>query len=497
MKNSIKKFLVDLYAIDPSLQSMEAELIPLLEALLQQDPAQAPDAAFVAKLRRQLSDKAVAGGNVWSKWLYAFGGAVTVAVVLPVAMIATNQHPLSPQAPLFSNSVQATGKNAFGTLNLPLASNTPEAMSARPGMGGVAAVSDAPVAVEAQYGHVDTKMIMPWPMMTYKYVFSGSITDLTPQIDVYKRTQKSVNVAASSILDRLNIQSVNMGAFDNMNVDSVSFAQRQKFGYQISVNLREATLSIDANWEQWPQSQCQTDACWQAERVKIGDIPADDVILDIANDFMQRHGLGVSAYGKPVVDNAWRRDYERSEDKANAYVPETQRVVYPQLIDGKVVYDQSGQMAGISVSVHVKHKKVMNVYGIFDRSYDKSEYKGVTDMAEIQQYLSRVDNYGYDPAATGGEKPKQATAVLGTPTRAYSVYYRYTQNVSEEFLVPSLIFPVERVEGGDKNSWYPRTTVVVPLATDMLAEQQNYPMPLMMERAVEAPTPLLEAPALR
>jgi hypothetical protein len=296
------------------------------------------------------------------------------------------------------------------------------------------------------------------------------------------------------VLRSLNTEGINLASFDDMRVDSLSLVQHHQFGYQLSINLRDSSMSIDANWEQWPQSQCQTDACWQAERVKIGDVPADDVVLGIAEDFVRSHGIDVSQYGKPVVDNAWRSDYERSEDKVNAYVPETQRVVYPQLLDGKSVYDQSGQLTGMSISVHVKHRKVMNVYGLADRSYAKSSYEGVADASLIQKYLSKLDTGWADPAASAGAKDAEVVVTLGAPTYAYVVYYRYAQNVSEELLVPSLIFPVERTQGDDVHTWYYRTSVVVPLATDMLKEQQGYPMPLIMEKAAEV-TPPSDAPS--
>ncbi len=517
MKSSIKQFLADLYEIDPTLKTHQAELVPMLEKLLAQDPAMAPDAAFVARLRRQLNEKAAVSealpaGSFWSKFAYAFGGAVTAAVIIPVAIIATNQKPMNPGSPLFSNSVEAVSKNAFGSLNSiggTVALESESARSFRPQSGGGGPPSiDAATTANMAYGDVDPKMIAPWPMVTYRYVYSGSIAGLTPSVDVYKRVTKPMNIPMSSI-GGLNFGGLNLGSFAGMNVDSLSFTQRTPFGYQIYVNLRDSSVSVDANWEQWPQSKCQTESCWQAERVKIGDVPSDDVVIGIAEAFAKDHGIDLSEFGEPVVDNNWRRDYERTADKDLAWVPDTQRVVFPQLIDGEVVHDQGGMPTGLSISVHVKHRKVMNVYGIADRSYQKSEYAGVTDEALIRKFIQNVDNYGYDPAvmmrAEGGTQPdiKKMTVTLGEPTIGYSVYYRYTTGVNEELLIPSLIFPVDSVQGETKDSWYYRQTVVVPLAQEMLDEQSNIgrPMPLT-EPAVEdqgdaAVSDMVDEPAVR
>ncbi len=501
MKASIKQFLADLYEIDPSLKDHEAELVPLIEELLANDPSSAPDDAFVQKLRMQLQSHAALidaepTGSVWDRFKYLFGGLATAAVFIPVAVILTNQQSFDPTAPLFTNSVEATGKNAFGNLgeiatgNIPLGS--PDARSMRPqsggggpgiGGGGEAAVTNA----VAPYGDMDMR-IMPWNPVTYSYVYSGSLADLQPNVSVYKREFKRLSVPMSTIADRLNLGGVNMGSFNNMDVESVSFAQQSQYGYRMYVNMMDSSISIDANYEKWPQSSCQTEACWKQQQVKIGDVLADDKLIDIAQAFAKDHGIDLSIYGTPEVDNQWRREYDRATDKSLVYVPDQQRVIFPQLIDGKAVYDQSGLKTGLSISVNVKEERVMNVYGIGDHSYLKSDYAGVTDEAAIKKFLTSIDNYNYyvDPAASAREgatteDTKKVTVVLGTPTVSYAMYYRYTNQRNDELLIPSLVFPVERVEGDTTPNMYYRTQVVVPLSQEMMDEMSKRPeaMPFM------------------
>jgi hypothetical protein len=61
------------------------------------------------------------------------------------------------------------------------------------------------------------------------------------------------------------------------------------------------------------------------------------------------------------------------------------------------------------------------------------------------------------------------------------MYYRYTSGRNDELLVPSLVFPVDHVEG-ETNGTYYRTSVIVPLSQDMLTElfTQPKPIPYMM-----------------
>lgn len=499
MKTSIKQFLADLYEIDPSLKAHETELIPLLEKLIVEDPSSAPDDAFVQKLRMQLRDHAATleeqpAGSFFERFKYAFGGLATVAVLLPVAFVLTNQDSLTPNAPLFPNTVETTDKKAFGNLTDVITTNSmvgTDMRSARPQSGGGGpGIGGGAENVAMDYGVTDGRMIMPWNPVTYSYVYSGSLTDLQPEVTVYKRDFKRLSVPMSTIADRLNLGGVNMGSFNNMDVESVSFAQQSPYGYRMYVNMMDSSISIDANYEKWPQSSCQTEACWQAQQVKIGDLLADDAVIDIAEAFAKEHGIDLSAYGTPEVDSAWRRDYDRATDKSMVYIPDQQRVIFPQLIDGKAVHDQSGIKTGLSISVHVKEKRVMNVYGIGDHSYLTSEYAGVTDEAAIQTYLTRVDNYSYMPLAaeTGAAgDAKKVTVILGQPTVSYALYYRYTQNRNEEILIPSLVFPVERVEGDTTENMYYRQQVVVPLSKEMLDEMSKQPevMPMMRGGAVE------------
>lgn len=506
MKTSIKQFLADLYAIDPTLKAHEPELIPLLEKLIAEDPSSAPDDAFVQKLRMQLREHAAGleqepAGSFFERFKYAFGGLATVAVILPVAFILTNQQPTNPGSPLFTNSVESTGKNAFGKLSDMITTNSmvgTDMRSARPqsggggpgiGGGGEGAVTNA----VAPYGDMDMR-IMPWNPVTYTYVYSGSLTDLQPNVSVYKRNFKRLSVPMSTIAASLNLGGVNMGSFSNMDVESVSFAQQSQYGYRMYVNMMDSSVSIDANYEKWPQSNCQTEACWKQQQVKIGDVLSDEEAISIAQDFAKDHGIDLSEYGTPELDSQWRREYDRATDKSLVYIPDSQRVIFPQLIDGKPVYDQSGIKSGLSISVNVKEKRVMNVYGIADHSYLKSEYAGVTDEAAIQTFLSSVDNYNYyiDPAASVREgsadaNTKKVTVILGQPTVSYALYYRYTQNRNEEILIPSLVFPVERVEGDTTENMYYRQQVVVPLSQEMLEEMSKQPevMPMMRGGAVE------------
>ncbi len=488
MTPSIQTFLGELYAIDPALREHEQELIPLIEELLRHDPATSPDETFVVQLRTKLREHAHTLSespsllSSMNKWFYALGGAVAVALILPVAYLGY-QNGRSEDAlygaPLFSFQVEEAGEKAFGSLGNAVAQDQSARNEARPqsGGGGPATTSAMPPMAG---GDVDMgKMIAPYPSTEYTYVYNGSITDLQDKVAVYKRSIKSSNISLTTFLSKMNLGNINLGSFDNANLDNLSFTQNVPFGYQIYVNLRDGSVSVNSNWEQWPQSRCQTEECYQRERVQMSDVPTDDVLIGIARDFVNTYGIDLTHYGEPVVDNAWRATYAATPDKNLAYVPDSQRVVFPLLIDGKPVHDQGGSLMGISIGVHVKHKKVMDVWGIMDRTYEKSNYDGVTSEQQIKDYLSTVDRYPYhimENVRGDSDAPdtKKITVELGAPVLSYAVFYMQTDTASNEVLVPSLIFSVKQTDG------VYRQNIVVPLAKELLDQQvtQGQPMPI-------------------
>jgi hypothetical protein len=491
MKTSLKTFLTDLYEIDPTLKVYEAEIIPLVEKLMQSDPAVEPDTEFVQRLRMQLQNRATElsspSSAVFSRWLYAFGGAITAAIIIPVAFVAIhNMKPTTTlqqdDAALFGYSITEQDKDAFGSLS---GMSNPATLGRNQGGGGGGnAVNAVPAMATTNEMAVDTdaKMIAPYPMIHYEYVFSGTLPEFSPTVSVFRRNPLSTSIPFSAIGSSLNLGNIDLTSFTGMNMDSVTFSQNKSYGYQMMVNLRDTSVSLDAQWEHWPQSKCQTDACYQAERVKLSEVPSEDELIAAANVFIKDHSIDTSHYGTPMVDMTWKRDYDRTPNKNDAWIPDQMRVMYPLVIENQRVTDQSGMPFGISVGVHVKTRKVMNVYGLMSRDYDKSEYAGVTDSKEIMNYLSKIDNYNWMPEAER-KNMNTATVTLGEPVMGYSVYYKYTNAINDELLIPSLTFPITDVQGGDQ--YFYRQSIVVPLAADMLKEQVDGGRPMPMDSVRE------------
>ncbi len=496
MKANVKTFLKELYEIDPDLATHEDELVPLIEQMLASDPGIAPDKDFVQTLRMQLQSHAatLSADEAPSRFqglFYAFGGAVAVAVLLPMAYYAfpKDSKPAGVQTPLFTYKVEDAGREAFGELATTQVNPVNPTVSARPqsggggpamGMGGGGGIiSPMPADAPANTATMDMK-IMPYPMTQFQYSFSGSIEGLKDTVDVYKKNTSGKSMSLSSLLGSFNLGTVDLSSFGGATMDSISFSQHQPFGYQVFVNFFDGSVSLNQLWDQWPQSKCQTEQCYRNEAVKIDDIKADSEMISIATKFLKDHAIDLDHYGAPEVDNSWRREYDRSTDKSTVYIPDVVRVIFPLLINDQAVYDQGGGKSGISVGVSVKHNRVSDVWGITDRSYQKSQYAGVTDQAEVMKYLNTQNRFAID-SMPRDMKVNTVNVTLGEPTISYAVFYRYTTGVNDELLVPSLVFPVMNATGNTPEYTYYPSKVIVPLSKEILEQQggNGVPMPLM------------------
>ncbi len=336
----------------------------------------------------------------------------------------------------------------------------------------------------------DTKMIAPDSMIyrpqVFKYTIDGEIPALTEtQVQVLRRNKVITTADAQAILNAFNLGSIDLSSFRGLKTDSISLYQDQKNGYSMYISFREGSVSLNQNWEMWdhPESKCTTEACYQQYRIKESDIPADDVLIGIANDFIDAHDIDLSQYGEPEVDNNWRGTYETMSvsDRAMFWFPENARVVYPLLVDGKPVYEQGGVKAGISVGVHVRQKKVTDVYGIMSLNFTRSTYEAATTSGAVMDFLNKSGN-NYGGGMPPNTVPETVNITLGAPTLGYTKVYNYESGVSDELIVPALIFPVKDVPEG---TYYYQTSITVPLAKELMEKLLfQYPMPMPMMDAV-------------
>lgn len=499
-KDELKEVLENLYNWNPKLKNQEDKLIKLINLMIEAKPDTKFDSVFAESLKKDLLSHRILideeknslpfNWNVinnlknMNKKLYVFSGALAMVGVLVLVFVFNSlpsENKLSLVAQPKNNDletqfVEAT-PNAFGSLALLSSTGTNNLTPKSSGATEMMAV-DSRMAVSATApvmglggDAVSSKMIMP--MNSYEYVYKGESLELSEEsANVYRRLKGNGSLSSNldSLINTKSFGPIDLNSFSNLKTSNISLSEDKPLGLNINIDFNEETIYIGENWLKWQndRNNCgDNQACWDSYRLKIDQVPADEELIAKTNKFLEEKGINLENYDAPVVDNQWRLSYEASSDKANYYIPEYASVVYPLKIEDKVVYDQSGNLEGLRVSVNLLHNAVSGVSNLTSYRFETSAYSLETDSAKI---ISLAEKGGYGSGFYYFNEAQNKTVLeLGTPTKSLIRFWRYTNNSNEELFIPALIFPVINTPADYYGSRY----ITVPLAQEMVAELEK------------------------
>lgn len=525
-ENQLKNILAELYVLDSSLKDYEPELIKLITKMKDIRPDTKFDANFAAKLKEKImaqsriaskdSNKKTFNFNFASKKIFiATGSMITVGVVV-LAFFVYYQEGYLPTKNigegrksadvLIDSSLTKEGfitlpDGAFGALA------DPNSGIGTQNMVGAGVLAEAKVAsdiiapanstmvssaepvvssrrmITSGGDNISGKMIAPY--YSFKYIYKGDDLNLKEEsAPVYRRLKGDRTVAKelAASFSRLDSLGFGLNSLDNLKVTNISLVEDKDLGLMINFDFNEDNIYISENYSKWTfpeRDACGNDqSCWDKYRMKIENIPADSALIDMADKFLSDHKINRAHYGEPQVDNSWRDSYDNSEDKANYYIPEYATIIYPLMIDGQAVKNQSGTYVGLQVTVNLLKNAVSGLSGLTPYRYETSNYSLETSADRI---IKIAENGGWNRNYYIQSENVQ-TIELGTPERGYVQIFKYENNNSEEILVPALIFPVINIP--NNSVYYGNKSIVVPLVSDLLKEIDNQPVPMyrtMME----------------
>jgi hypothetical protein len=494
-RDIIAGILADLYAADPSLRAEEDRLAAAVRALL----AAKPEAPLDDVFRRRLRDDLLARFSSvrprprpLDRFLnlltmkkdnslrYLVPGGAAVAVLL-VAVVALSVPPRAPGAPASAPSaptrlalgqgvvVTKAGAAAFGALSAAQGAGATDAAASGHGGGGGEAMPTSMIA--PQEPMPETKIGMPIYHPTfYRFVPPAEIPAGDEHETVYRRVK---DVGAAFLPESLRSASalalLDAARLGDLRVQSLSLLQDKDFGYSISLDAGEGTVSMSENYLRWPhpEQKCQDDACFAKYRLQESDMPSADDEIAVADGFLRDLGVDRSSYGKPTVQGDWRPQFEAmaAADRATFVFPDVVSVVYPLRIDGKEVRDQGGAPSGLVVNVNLREKKGDGLWNLMTTTYQSSDYVGMTDAAAIKDAVTRGGPFGAAPP----EGEKVVDVPLGAPERVLMRAW----SGNEEVIVPALRFPVVTKPAGE--TWF-QDSVMVPLVKDLFTAPTGMPV---------------------
>lgn len=465
MNNQLEQILKDLYQLDPELRNYEKELIKTIKVLLAAKPDTKFDIIFAKKLKKELMAKtgSVSADNEkigffqkFQKLSFNFAIPVTAAAVLLIIAVVYTQRPGDQSQlalDLFSGSAQIENlkDNAFGKL----------AQTEDVTFGGFGGSTNVPApsfekALDSRssaIGGGEEIGIAPPEFINYKFIYKGGeFTIDEEQMKVYKRDAKINARQAAEVIKNLNFGLVDVNTFENLELRTVSLVENKDFGYEIHVVLNEGIININQNWPSWPTVVERT-------RLSEASLPEDEKLINIAKNFLAQHNIPTSPYGEPFVNQPFAINPASS---SKLFAPDIVSVIFPIKIEGQEIYEQSGNLAGLTVNISIAQNRVAGVYELRPPNFQASIYNVETDVQKLIEFAEKGGYHGNIFFARDGHNATELE--LGSPTLALARYWQNTFNFSEELFAPSLIFPIEQAN----TPGFYRSHIVVPLVEDLL-----------------------------
>ncbi|MEK7583624.1 MAG: hypothetical protein AAB490_00120 [Patescibacteria group bacterium] len=500
-QQEIQRLLEDLYAIDPSLRSHEAELPRILATFQDLRPDTKFDPRFAEQLRAQLTRRSVPVSRPIN-WLTAFSmkkmsfaiAGSALVLVLAVAAVYYGSGPKKAPRRLASldlgqgQQVKMLEERAFGDL-LAQGQNgalTPEAAGTPAGFGGggpstsSGSSSGAAVAPGLATMAADARLsapmpispeIYPYPYDRFRFVYAGDpVGEMPSRMTVYRRSVQGIATGAlTQAMRSLTIGPLSLGSFANTEVRNINFAENGKRGFNVFVDFMFGTVNMYrdpayiARQEPYQPLQPQ-------------DMLAADEIISIAERFVRDRGISLENYGDPdISDQTYFIALKARAGEAGLmmpdYLPDVVSVVYPLRIDEQAVYDQGGSKDGLFIAVDIRGREVTSVSNLAVQQYDGSQYNVETDIETLVARYNEQYNYMPEGAAIN-----DIMVELGSPELGLTKIYIYQDATGQELFIPAYIFPVTRKP--ENQPYYPNV-IVMPLATDLIDRPQPLPMPLI------------------
>jgi hypothetical protein len=360
------------------------------------------------------------------------------------------------------------GENFFGKLNLNNNVSNPDSLSSRE----IAVAQDISTygAGDISSSVLDSKIApIDSHVLKYNYKYEGEDFSLFPsEVQVYKKNNPDLSKELVGVLKNKDISLFDINNFNNIGINNMTIFEDKDYGYYFYLGLIDGSFSIYKNWDRWPINNstvaCNSEGfCSSDNGLTVEDIPSDEEILEISNNFLADYKVNLQNYGLGEVQKSWFNTYLLSS--AKSYIPETMTVVYPLVIDGLTVYEQSGNKYGLTVEIDIREKKVSGVYNLMYQYFESSSY---TTENNIENIITKAEQGGLYPDYYYGDQAQVDSLDVNIKSASLGLIrtWQYDNNTrkSSEFYVPAYIFPIET----ETSSIY-RENIVVPALEDFFS----------------------------
>jgi hypothetical protein len=150
------------------------------------------------------------------------------------------------------------------------------------------------------------------------------------------------------------------------------------------------------------------------------------------------------------------------------YVNNNTSVVFPLVVEWKEISEEHGQISWVRIEIDLTEKKVVSLNGLSVNNYLTSQYQTETNKENILKVANVWGRFGFYTPET--DTVKYIDIALKNPKLKYVNVYEYKNNSQEQYLIPAVVFEVER-------SWvenYYVDTITVPLVKDFYKYDESW-----------------------
>lgn len=495
MGKDVEKILQELYQIDESLKQKENELTKIIQNMLLLKPNIKMDENFKLALKERISEKITSEKlqnymsrrklNIWqifsyifwTAWIAAFSFFIFGETFAPHMLTSENKTSQESDILSFNSFILETNTDFWNLKNvwvngwgfggwLEKMSLKSSGMVEDMMVESSSLMMDAPESAWMVEG-TDMRILPVEPIgipEIYRYNFSWALNIHIPEtLPIYKKSK--VADLWKNFVEKFwnfSFNGLDISRFSDLSAGNISLNQEKKYGYSINIDFSNGYLNIYKNWDKWPQKNYD-------ENKQI-DLLSDDELLQIANNFMKEYKIDVSQYWTAQIDTNYDsilREFSTSK-KAPSYIPENTYILYPSLLDGKEIIEESGEKSWVKVEIDIQEKKVSSVLWLKIEQYAKSDYKIENNTDNILHIANAWWRFWLEIEKV--ENAQYIDIKLKNPKLQYVHIYHYTQNNwQEEFLIPAIVF---EIENNDENNFMSKI-ISVPLLKDFYSYDEN------------------------
>lgn len=505
MKPEIKEILSELYELDSSLKQKEDELVSIILKMMDSKPNVAIDSDFKDELKSKIlsqmsnKNKIFQNLNGFKYFLTFLSWIAVLGLFLNIYPNLFNQKsdifvPNTDEKSINLSFAQKIEKlednNAFWKLKL---DNT----NSKSGNSELSAkainIWVSPVSEPA----VDSKMtIMPYPDYKQKsYIYNlkswVSLPEIPANMYVYKNKNTGIKTNSSNLSDILKTDIMDLSKLNNLWLLNLSVFEDVKDWYQFDISLSEGSVNIYRNYKKWTEVDYSNQ-----KQLAITDVPNEDSVIKIVDDFVNKYSINLDSYLKPIVNNTWRKEYERIDNKKDYYIPDILSVIYQFNIDWIGVYESYWTPIWLETTVNVRDMKVNSVWPIQKMDLTWSKYDLITWSWDILKLAKKwpYNNVFMDSTVSSGgwvsvwsswsdwntwietgiPEVEEVQVEIWNPKLVYLRKYVYNEQTktTQQFFVPWMLFEV-LTWNDDKKMIYPGEYVTVPLVKDFIDNESS------------------------